>query len=93
MTLKQFNEIYPNFTGLVYIDSGNYVDTKMIKHLEDLKVGYIKINIFSLDTKLLKAFEVDIGPNLFRFQNGIIVDKLQSLVNKETVNEFCSKVV
>lgn len=92
MSPKQFEQIYPDFTGILYIDTCTFIDTKMIESLDKLKISYLKLNIFSLDTKLLKMFSVDIGPNLFRFQNGRIVDRLQSLVNNEKIEEFCNKV-
>lgn len=91
MTIKQFNDTYPEYTGLMYINSGYFVDDKMKSLLDSLDIKYLEIHINSLDSGLLKHFKVDIGPNLYRLDKGLVVGTLQSLVNRDSVKEFCEK--
>lgn len=91
MTVKQFNDTYPDYNGLIYVNSGYFIDDKMKMILDSLNIEYKEIHINSLDTNLLKQFKVDIGPNLFKFKNGMLVASLQSLVNRDSVKEFAEK--
>lgn len=81
-SLHQFQEEAPNFKGLLVLTNGFFVDEKLIQQLEDLNEDYYVVSYDNLESNFLNFLKPDLGPNLFKFQNGQIVKKLTSLVTE-----------
>lgn len=79
MFLKHFKEDYPNYTGYLLLTGNFFVDKKMEEMLKELDVQFMVLNINNLDNPFLKFLNPDIGPNLFRFNNGEVIKTLNTI--------------
>ena len=91
MFLKHFKEHYPDYTGYLLLTGNFFVDKKMEEMLKDLNIKFISLNINNLDNPFLKFLNPDIGPNLFRFNNGEVVKTLNSIQPITKLKEWIEK--
>lgn len=88
MTLKQFEDQYPNFTGLIFIDGGFFLDSKLKEQLDILEIKYIHLKLMNLETSFLKWFNPDIGINLGFIENGKLIRKYSNLSSLDNLKNF-----
>lgn len=79
MFLKHFKDDYPGYTGYVLLTGNFFVDKKMEEMLKELGIQFMILNINNLDNPFLKFLNPDIGPNLFRFNNGEVIKTLNTI--------------
>ena len=88
MTLKQFNDAYPNYKGYIFINGGYFLDERFKDQLDHLKVEYIELKLISLESSFLKWIEPEIGINPCLVDNEILLEKYNKLSNVEKLKNF-----
>lgn len=88
MTLSQFNDLYPNYTGLIFINSRFFVDSKLKNQLDTLKAKYIELQIDNLHNSFFKVFKPNIGANLIYFKNGEFKKQIERIKPIDKLDDF-----
>lgn len=93
MTLKQFEDTYPSYSGFIFLDSGFFLDKKLKETLDFLKVHYLEFKIDYIDKSFYRMVEPNIGPNLLYFKDGNYVKKLDIFIGQENLKIFIDECI
>lgn len=92
MTLKQFNDQYPDFDGLLFINSNFFLDGKLKEQLDELNVKYLELNLMVLESSFLRWYQPEIGINLAYVKNGEVIDRFMVLGTQKKLITFINNL-
>lgn len=92
MTLNQFEKDYPNFDGLLFINSYCFLDEKLKEQLISLNIKFKELSILQLETSFINWFRPEIGINLAYIKDGKIIARYDMLGSTNKLINFINSL-